>query len=103
MNNHRFPFSRGRELLPLAFDESQGQRLFVFFDICAQQVVHPATTALERLTVEDFNPYGALLAVDLAVRRTMFVLDELDPLPGVQRRIDELSAGIGLVVAAIEG
>ena len=57
----------------------------MFFDQCAQQVVHPATTALERLAVEDFDPHGALLAVDLAVRRSMFVLDELDPLPGIQR------------------
>jgi hypothetical protein len=42
-------------------------------------VVHPAAAAFERLAVENFYPDGALLAMDLTVRRAILVLDEFDP------------------------
>ena len=63
-----FKALRWREFLRLGFDQRQGQRLLVFADMGAQQLVHPTTAALKRLAVENFYPDGTLLAVDFTAR-----------------------------------
>jgi len=88
----------GWQFFLLGFDEGEGERLFVFALIHPQQVIHSAAPALERLAVEDVDAHAALLAVDFAVAGALAVVDQFDPLPGVQSRVDQLGAGVGFVV-----
>src|SRR5256885_5760417 len=76
------------ELFFLCLDESQGQRMLVFLHVHAEQVVHSATPVLDRFAVKNVDPYRALLAVNFAMRSTLLVLHEFNPLTAVQRRID---------------
>lgn len=59
----------------------------------------PTSHARFRLAAEDVDPDGALIALDFAMADALFVLDQLDPLPGMQYRIDQFGAGIGFIVA----
>jgi hypothetical protein len=86
-----------RQLLLLGLDKGQCQRLLVVADIGVKQVIHTTATALEGLAVDDLDADRALLAPDFAMRGTLGISHLLDPACAVQRRVDQLRAGVGFV------
>ena len=67
-------------------------------ELAGQPWPTPPHTPFEWLAIQDVDAHGALFAVDLAMRISRSFTHVLNPRRGMQRRVDQLGAGIGFVV-----
>src|SRR5437867_710923 len=83
----------GRQVLGLGLDQPHGDGLSVNVYLDPKGVVHPAPRLFPWLAVNDLDGPGCLLAADQLFR----------PASGVDRRVNQLRAGVGFAKLHVNG